>query len=57
MTKIKVFRKDGHIVALEVKGHSGPGMEACWPGPSPEFYRTRTCSAFLFQNIDSEALS
>ena len=35
----------------------GPGMEACWPGPSPEFYRTRTCSAFLFQNIDSEALS
>ena len=23
MTKIKVFRKDGHIVALEVKGHTG----------------------------------
>ena len=35
----------------------GPGMEACWPGPSPEFYRTRTCSAFLFQKNDSEALS
>ena len=35
----------------------GPGMEACWPGPSPEFYRTRTCSAFFFQNNDSEALS
>ena len=35
----------------------GPGMEACWPGPTPEFYRTRTCSAFLFQNNDPEALS
>ena len=35
----------------------GPGMEACWPGPSPEFYRTHTCSAFLFQKNDSEALS
>lgn len=35
----------------------GPGMEACWPGPSPEFYRTRTCSAFLFQKNDPEALS
>ncbi len=23
MTKIKVFRKDGHIMALEVKGHTG----------------------------------
>ncbi len=27
----------------------GPGMEACWPGPSPEFYRTCSCSAFLVQ--------
>ena len=35
----------------------GPGMEACWPGPSPEFYRTSTCSAYLFQNNAPEALS
>ena len=35
----------------------GPGMEACWPGPPPDFYRARTCSAFLFQKNDSEALS
>ena len=34
----------------------GPGMEACWPGPAPEFYRTCTCSAFLFQNNEPEAL-
>lgn len=34
----------------------GPGMEACWPGPSPEFYRTISCSAFLFQENDSEIL-
>ncbi len=26
----------------------GPGMEACWPGPSPDFFRSSTCSAFLF---------
>ena len=35
----------------------GPGMEACWPGPSPKFYRTCTCSAYLFQNNAPEALS
>ena len=35
----------------------GPGMEACWPGPSPEFYRTCTCSAYLFQNNAPEAHS
>jgi len=34
----------------------GPGMEACWPGPSPEFYRTSSCSAFLFQENDPETL-
>lgn len=27
----------------------GPGMDACWPGPSPDFFRTSVCSAFLFQ--------
>ena len=27
MTKIKVFRKEGHIVALEVKGHTGYAEE------------------------------
>jgi hypothetical protein len=28
---------------------AGPGMEACWPGPSPEFFRSHFCSAFLLQ--------
>ena len=32
----------------------GPGMEACWPGPGPEFYLTRSCSAFLFQDSTPE---
>ncbi len=32
---------------------AGPGMEACWPGPSPEFFRTRTLSAFLVQENQS----
>lgn len=27
MTKIKVFRKDGHIMALEVNGHTGLAEE------------------------------
>lgn len=27
MTKINVFRKDGHIMALEVKGHAGLSHE------------------------------
>ncbi len=27
MTKVKVFRKEGHIIAIEVKGHSGYGIE------------------------------
>ena len=27
MTKIKVFRKDGHIMGLEVKGHTGLSEE------------------------------
>ncbi|MBR3880776.1 MAG: hypothetical protein IKJ34_04190 [Mailhella sp.] len=30
----------------------GPGMEACWPGPSPEFYLTCSCSAFLLQETN-----
>jgi len=30
----------------------GPGMEACWPGPSPEFYLTYSCSAFLLQETN-----
>ena len=34
----------------------GPGMEACWPGPAPEFYRTYSCSALLFQENDPETL-
>lgn len=34
----------------------GPGLEACWPGPTPDFYRTHTCSAF-FQEQAPEALS
>lgn len=32
---------------------AGPGMEACWPGPSPEFFRTRTLAAFLVQENQS----
>ena len=32
---------------------AGPGMEACWTGPSPEFFRTRTLSAFLVQENQS----
>lgn len=28
---------------------AGPGMEACWPGPAPEFFCNRTCSAYLFE--------
>ncbi len=27
----------------------GPGMEACWPGPNPDFFHTSKCSAFLFR--------
>ncbi len=32
---------------------AGPGMEACWPGPSPDFFRTHALSAFLFKELDS----
>ncbi len=32
---------------------AGPGMEACWMGPSPEFFRTRTLAAFLVQENQS----
>lgn len=32
---------------------AGPGMEACWPGPSPSFFRTRTLSALLVQENQS----
>ena len=32
---------------------AGPGMEGCWPGPSPDFFRTRTLSAFLVQENQS----
>ena len=32
---------------------AGPGMEACWMGPSPEFFRTRTLAAFLIQENHS----
>ena len=32
---------------------AGPGMEACWIGPSPAFFRTRTLSAFLVQEHQS----
>lgn len=28
---------------------AGPGMEACWPGPGPEFFRTCILSAFFSQ--------
>lgn len=35
----------------------GPGMEACWPGPSPDFYRTCSCSAFLLHEHSLEASS
>ena len=32
---------------------AGPGMEACWPGPSPEFFRTGALCAQLVQEIRS----
>ena len=28
---------------------AGRGMEACWPGPEPEFFRTVTLCARLVQ--------
>lgn len=31
----------------------GPGMEACWPGPSPDFFCSSTCSAFLFPELSA----
>ena len=27
----------------------GPGMEACWSGPAPDFYTTSSCAAFFVQ--------
>lgn len=31
----------------------GPGMEACWPGPAPDFFRSSACSAYLFQETSA----
>ena len=32
---------------------AGPGMEGCWPGPTPAFFQSRTLSALLVQENQS----
>lgn len=32
---------------------AGPGMEGCWPGPTPAFFQSSTFSAFLVQENQS----
>lgn len=48
-----VFAPQGTSLPFAAPLVAGPGMEACWPGPSPEFFRTRTLSAFLVQENQS----
>ena len=43
-----------HAAFPAVPFSAGPGMEACWPGPSPEFFRNCTCSASFFKENPSE---
>lgn len=48
-----VFSPAGAALPCASAFTAGPGMEACWPGPSPDFFRTHALSAFLFKEIDS----
>ena len=48
-----VFAPEGVRPPCTAHLAAGPGMEACWSGPSPEFFRTRTLSAFLLQENQS----
>ena len=44
-----VFAPEPFDVSPAAPLTAGPGMEACWPGPEPEFFRTVTLCARLVQ--------
>ena len=48
-----IFAPEGAALPFRVPLTAGPGMEACWQSLSPEFFRTRTLSAFLVQENQS----
>lgn len=48
-----VFVPDGVSPQCSAPLTLGPGMEACWMSLDPEFFRTRTLSAFLVQENPS----
>ena len=48
-----VFAPEGCDLPFGAPLLAGPGMEACWQSLAPEFFRTRTLSAHLVQEIQS----
>lgn len=48
-----VFAPEGCGTPCPAPLLAGPGMEACWQSLEPEFFRTRTLSAHLVQEIQS----
>ncbi len=47
------FAPEGATLPPSAPMTFGPGMEACWMSLNPEFFRTRTLSAFLLQENPS----